>query len=123
MIRYTDPVEYFKLRPIKAAKVSEVSEATASSSVPAEEKVNFHIGNPVQDKRLSSAYLRMILGIDFQNEDQNETTSIIAYKGLISFLVLEKIPLLVLTMISICLTFYAAQSVNTVASSNIVPLT
>jgi tetratricopeptide (TPR) repeat protein len=63
------------------------------------------------------------LGIDFQNEDQNETTSIIADKGRISFLVLEKIPLLVLTMISICLTFYAAQSVNTVASSNIVPLT
>jgi aspartate/methionine/tyrosine aminotransferase len=72
MIKYNDPVEYFKLRPIKAAKVSEVSEATASSSVPAEEKVNFHIGNPVQDKRLSSAYLRMILGIDFQNEEFNE---------------------------------------------------
>src|ERR1035437_5338759 len=72
MIRYTDPVEYFKLRPIKAAKVSEVSEATASSSVPAEEKVNFHMGNPVQDKRLWSAYLRMILGIDFQKEEFNE---------------------------------------------------
>ena len=72
MIKYTDPVEYFKLKPIKAAKVSEVSEATASSSVPAEEKVNFHIGNPVQDKRLSSAYLRMILGIDFQEEKYNE---------------------------------------------------
>jgi aspartate/methionine/tyrosine aminotransferase len=72
MIKYTDPVEYFKLRPVKAAKVSEVSEATASSSVPSEEKVNFHIGNPVQDKRLSSAYLRMILGIDFQKEEFNE---------------------------------------------------
>ena len=72
MIKYTDPVEYFKLRPIKAAKVSEVSEATASSSVPVEEKINFHIGNPVQDKRLSSAYLRMILGIDFQKEEFNE---------------------------------------------------
>ena len=72
MIKYTDPVEYFKLRQVKAAKVSEVSEATASSSVPAEEKVNFHIGNPVQDKRLSSAYLRMILGIDFQKEEFNE---------------------------------------------------
>ena len=72
MVKYTDPVEYFKLRPIKAAKVSEVSEATASSSVPAEEKVNFHIGNPVQDKRLSSAYLRMIVGIDFEREEFNE---------------------------------------------------
>jgi aspartate/methionine/tyrosine aminotransferase len=69
MIKYTDPVEYFKLRPIKAAKVSEVSEATASSSVPEEEKVNLHIGNPVQDQRLSSAYLRMALGIDFQKEE------------------------------------------------------
>ncbi|MFA6598277.1 MAG: aminotransferase class I/II-fold pyridoxal phosphate-dependent enzyme [Ignavibacteriaceae bacterium] len=72
MKKYIDPLEYFKLRPIKAAKVSEVSEATASSSVPAEEKVNFHIGNPVQDKRLSSAYLRMILGIEFQKDELNE---------------------------------------------------
>ncbi len=72
MKKYIDPLEYFKLRPIKAAKVSEVSEATASSPVPVEEKVNFHIGNPVQDKRLSSAYLRMILGIDFKNTELNE---------------------------------------------------
>lgn len=72
MKKYIDPLEYFKLRPIKAAKVSEVSEATASSSVPAEDKVNFHIGNPIQDKQLSSAYLRMILGIDFQKEEFNE---------------------------------------------------
>jgi len=72
MKKFLDPLEYFKLRPIKAAKVSEVSEATASSSVPAEEKVNFHIGNPVQDVRLSSAYLRMILGIEFQKEELNE---------------------------------------------------
>jgi aspartate/methionine/tyrosine aminotransferase len=72
MIKLTDPMEYFKLKPVKAAKVSEVSEATASSSVPSEEKVNFHIGNPVQDKRLSSAYLRMILNIDIQKEEFNE---------------------------------------------------
>ncbi|PIW70467.1 MAG: hypothetical protein COW08_01685, partial [Ignavibacteriales bacterium CG12_big_fil_rev_8_21_14_0_65_30_8] len=72
MKKYIDPLEYFKLSPVKAAKVSEVSEATALSPVPAEEKVNFHIGNPVQDKRLSSAYLRMILGIDFQNNELNE---------------------------------------------------
>ena len=43
-----DPLEYFRLRPIKAAKVSEISEATSASPVPPEERVNFHIGNPVQ---------------------------------------------------------------------------
>jgi hypothetical protein len=42
----------FALRPVKAAVVSEISEATASSPVPPEERVNFHIGNPVQDPRL-----------------------------------------------------------------------
>ncbi|PIQ08831.1 MAG: hypothetical protein COW71_09730 [Ignavibacteriales bacterium CG18_big_fil_WC_8_21_14_2_50_31_20] len=72
MKKNINPLEYFNLRPIKAAKVSEVSEATASSPVPVEERVNFHIGNPVQDKGLSSAYLRMILGIDFQSEELNE---------------------------------------------------
>ncbi|MGD0021120.1 MAG: tetratricopeptide repeat protein [Smithellaceae bacterium] len=63
------------------------------------------------------------IGINFQNEDQYETTSIIAEKSRISFLVLEKIPLLFLTIISICLTFYAAQSVNAVASVDFIPLT
>ncbi len=63
------------------------------------------------------------IGINFQNEDQNETTSIIADKSRISFLVLEKIPLLFLTIISICLTFYAAQSVNAVAGVDFIPLT
>ena len=64
MIKQTDPLEYFRLVPLKAARVSEVSETTASSDVPPADRVNFHIGNPVQDKRLSSAYLRMVLGID-----------------------------------------------------------
>jgi Tfp pilus assembly protein PilF len=63
------------------------------------------------------------MGINFQNEDQNETTSIIADKNRISSLVLEKIPLLVLTIISIGLTFYAARSVNTVTIGDILPLT
>jgi aspartate/methionine/tyrosine aminotransferase len=72
MIKKIDPLEYFSLRPIKAAKVSEISEVTASSSVPAEDRVNFHIGNPVQDKNLSSAYLRMILGINIEREDLSE---------------------------------------------------
>ncbi len=63
---------YFQLRPIKAAKVSEISEATASSSIPPEERVNLHIGNPVQEKRLTSAYLRMALGIDIRREELSE---------------------------------------------------
>jgi tetratricopeptide (TPR) repeat protein len=63
------------------------------------------------------------MGINFQNDDQNETTSIIADKSRLFFLVLEKIPLLVLTIISIGLTFYAAQSVNTVTIGDILPLT
>lgn len=56
-----DPLELFKLKPVGTATVSEISEATALSPVPAGEKVNFHIGNPVQDERLYSMYLRLIL--------------------------------------------------------------
>jgi protein O-mannosyl-transferase len=63
------------------------------------------------------------MGINYQNDDQNETASIIADKNRILSLILEKVPLLVLTIISTCLTFYAAQSVNTVAIGNILPLT
>jgi aspartate/methionine/tyrosine aminotransferase len=53
----------FALRPVKAAVVSDISEATASSPVPAEERVNFHIGNPVQDPRLVELYARIALGL------------------------------------------------------------
>ncbi len=53
----------FSLRPIKAAKVSEISESTASSPVPAAERVNFHIGNPVQDDRLIEYFLRSVLSV------------------------------------------------------------
>ena len=53
----------FSLRPVKAAVVSEISEATASSPVSAEERVNFHIGNPVQDPRLVELYSRIALGL------------------------------------------------------------
>jgi aspartate/methionine/tyrosine aminotransferase len=52
----------FHLRPVRAAKVSEISESTASSAVPPEERVNFHIGNPVQDERLVQAFFRIALG-------------------------------------------------------------
>jgi len=58
----------FRLKPIRAARVSEVSEATAASSVPPEERINFHIGNPLQDERLSSAFLRTALGLDIRDE-------------------------------------------------------
>lgn len=72
MISEKDPLEYFAIKPVKAATVSEISEATASSPVPPEERVNFHIGNPVQDVQLSSAYLRMINGIDITREELTE---------------------------------------------------
>jgi aspartate/methionine/tyrosine aminotransferase len=64
--------DYFELRPTRAAKVSEISEATASSAIEPEERVNFHIGNPVQESRLSSAYLRAVLGLDIRDETLSE---------------------------------------------------
>ncbi|MDF1612085.1 pyridoxal phosphate-dependent aminotransferase [Stygiobacter electus] len=59
-----DLQKYFSIKHIKAATVSEISEATASSPIPVSERVNFHIGNPVQEDKLVFAYLRSILGID-----------------------------------------------------------
>jgi aspartate/methionine/tyrosine aminotransferase len=55
--------EAFALRPAKGAVVSEISEATASSPVPPGERVNFHIGNPVEDPRLVELYARLALGL------------------------------------------------------------
>ncbi|MEW6195202.1 MAG: pyridoxal phosphate-dependent aminotransferase [Bacteroidota bacterium] len=55
--------KFFELKPIKPGKISEISEATASSSVPPAERVNFHIGNPVQDDRLTFYYLKSILNL------------------------------------------------------------
>ncbi len=63
-----DPSRYFRLKPLRVARVSEISESTAASGVAPEERVNFHIGNPLQDGRLSSAYLRILLGLDVQQE-------------------------------------------------------
>lgn len=56
--------EAFRLRPAKGAVVSEISEATAAAPVPAAERVNFHIGNPVEDPRLIELYARIALGLD-----------------------------------------------------------
>jgi aspartate/methionine/tyrosine aminotransferase len=63
-----DPNALFRLKPIRAARVSEVSETTAAAPVPAEDRINFHIGNPLQDPRLSSAFLRVAIGIDIRQE-------------------------------------------------------
>ncbi|MBN1222515.1 MAG: pyridoxal phosphate-dependent aminotransferase [Candidatus Aminicenantes bacterium] len=52
----------FQLRPLKPAKISEISEATTSSPILPEERVNFHIGNPVEDERLLAFYQNCVLG-------------------------------------------------------------
>ena len=73
----------FRLKPIRVARVSEISESTAAVAIPDEERVNFHIGNPVQDASLSSAYLRMALGIDIHREELSDTApeTILEYLG------------------------------------------
>lgn len=69
MILSEDKSELFKLKPIKAAKVSEVSEATAASDVPIDERVNFHIGNPVQDDELLDIYFRLACNLNFDDKE------------------------------------------------------
>ncbi len=68
-----DPLTFFRLKPIRAARVSEISETTSAAPVPPEQRVNFHIGNPLQDERLSSAFLRIALGIDIHQEDLHDS--------------------------------------------------
>jgi aspartate/methionine/tyrosine aminotransferase len=68
-----DPLSFFRLKPIQVARVSEISETTAAAPVPAEERVNFHIGNPLQDERLSSAFLRIALGVDVRLWDLRDS--------------------------------------------------
>ncbi len=60
----TEWAEAFRLRPAKGAVVSEISEATAAAPVPPAERVNFHIGNPVEDPRLVELYARIALGLE-----------------------------------------------------------
>ncbi len=78
-----EPIALFRLKPIRAARVSEVSETTAAAPVPAEDRINFHIGNPLQDPRLSSAFLRTALGIDIRQEelDDAEPEAMLDYLG------------------------------------------
>ncbi|MBK9925209.1 MAG: pyridoxal phosphate-dependent aminotransferase [Anaerolineales bacterium] len=79
----SDPLAYFRLKQIRAARVSEISEATAAAPVPPEERVNFHIGNPLQDVQLSSAFLRIALGIDVHRQDLPDANpdAILEYLG------------------------------------------
>ncbi len=79
----SDPLTFFRLKPIRVARVSEISETTAAAPVPPEERVNFHIGNPLQDARLSSAFLRIALGIDVHREDlhDQDPDAILEYLG------------------------------------------
>ena len=79
----SDPRAAFRLKPIRVARISEISESTAAATIPDEERVNFHIGNPVQDVSLSSAYLRMALGIDIHREELSDTAPemILEYLG------------------------------------------
>ena len=73
MASQSDLMDFFRLKPIRVARVSEVSETTAASSVPREERIDFHIGNPLQDPRLSSAFLRIALGIDVYQENLRDS--------------------------------------------------
>ena len=53
----------FQLHSLKSAKVSEISEATASANIPDLEKINFHVGNPLQDDRLVDLYFSLCTGV------------------------------------------------------------
>jgi hypothetical protein len=83
MPHLSDPIALFRLKPVRAARVSEVSETTAAAPVPSEDRINFHIGNPLQDPRLSSAFLRTALGIDIRLAELNDANpeAIFEYLG------------------------------------------
>jgi aspartate/methionine/tyrosine aminotransferase len=71
---------------MRASKVSEISEATAASAVSPEERVNFHIGNPVQDPRLKDLYLRLVLDDDEGADSPNRDFLKRAYEASIAYL-------------------------------------
>ncbi len=50
------------LKPLQVARISEISESTASAQVPDVRRVSFHIGNPVQDIRLEAGILDLLAG-------------------------------------------------------------
>ncbi len=62
--------------------------------------------------------------INTQNENQTAIQAPLKVgKAKLSFLILEKIPLFILTVISICVTLYAAKNASTIAYFDIIPLT
>ncbi len=77
----SNPLALFRLKPIRAARVSEISEATAAAPVSPEERVNFHIGNPLQDVKLSSTFLRIALGVDYRRQDLSKTDDLLEHLG------------------------------------------
>ncbi len=62
--------QLFRLRSFPAAKVSEISETTAGSGVPVAERINFHIGNPVQDESLHHLYFSLVSGLPVAAPDK-----------------------------------------------------
>ncbi len=57
--------DQFKLKPQKLAKIAEISEATALSQIPQKDKVNFHIGNPIQENPLEELFFKLISDFNF----------------------------------------------------------
>jgi len=78
---HPDPLSFFRLKQVHSARVSEISEATADAPIPPEERINFHIGNPLQDARLSSAFLRLALGVDIQRQDLAKADDLLEHLG------------------------------------------
>ncbi|MFH1198127.1 MAG: aminotransferase class I/II-fold pyridoxal phosphate-dependent enzyme [bacterium] len=72
IIKQKNIEQLFELYTIKPGKISEISEATAASSVPPAERVNFHIGNPVQDESLTRYYLNSLLGVKTDSDDSEK---------------------------------------------------
>jgi aspartate/methionine/tyrosine aminotransferase len=82
--RPADPLKYFQLRPLHAATISEISEATAASTVPEQERVNFHIGNPVQDERLITLYMQLALPDDEPESIGSPAAEDVSHRQLVS---------------------------------------
>lgn len=53
----------FALKPGRLARVTEISEATAAAPIGASQRVNFHIGNPIEDPALTQRYQQLVLGL------------------------------------------------------------
>jgi len=65
--------------PLKPAKVSEISEATAASSLAADKRTNFHIGNPVQDNQLQELFFQLLIAEQRFDYKENEFANLSAF--------------------------------------------